>query len=69
MLAGEALGAAALAALDRLDQPAVVAVGDDQDLARLGQLGLGEHERARARERQRHDPVERPLEHAGCARS
>ena len=67
VLACEALGATALAALDRLDQTAVVAVGDDQDLARGGKLGLGENERARTRERQRHDPVERPFEH-GAAR-
>ena len=32
VLAGERLGASALAALDRLDQPLVMAVGDDQDL-------------------------------------
>ena len=42
----------------------VVAVGDDQDLARLRQLGLGQHERgARTGERQRHDSLERALEH------
>ena len=63
VLAGEALGAGALAALDRLDQPEVMAVGDDQDLARLGELGLGQHERgAGGGERQRDDALQRSLE-------
>ena len=63
VLTGEALGAAALPSLDRLDQPAVVAVGDDQDLSRGRELRLGQDERARPRKRERDDAVERPFEH------
>ena len=63
VLAADALGTGALAPLDRLDEPAVVALGDDQDLARLLELRLGEHERAGRGERQRHDAVERALQH------
>ena len=40
----------------------VMAVGDDQDVARRRQLGLGQHERAGASERQRDDALERALE-------
>ena len=63
VLAAEALGASPLAALDGVDQAEVVAVSHDQDVARFGQHGLGHDERARARERQRDDPLERALEH------
>lgn len=45
MLTREAFGPHALTALDRLDQPGVMTVGDHQDLARLRELGLCEHER------------------------
>ena len=62
VLAGQALGALALAALDRIDEADVVAVGDDEDVARGRQLGLGEHERARPGERQRDDALHRPHE-------
>ena len=62
VLAGERLGASTLPALDRLDQPLVVAVGDHEDLSRLRQLGLGQHHRVDAAERQRQDPVERAVE-------
>ena len=37
VLAPEPLGAGALPALDRVDQPEVVAVSEQQDVARLGQ--------------------------------
>ncbi len=62
MLASDAVGAGSLPVRDRLDQPEMMTVGDDQDLARLGQLGVLEDERARAGERQREDAVERALE-------
>jgi len=40
----------------------VVPVCDDQDLARFGQLGMLEDQRARAGERQRQDALQRALE-------
>ena len=63
VLAAEAFGAGALTALDRVEQTEVVAVSQQQDVARFRQHGLRHHERARARERQRDDPVEGTLEH------
>ena len=62
VLAGDAVGPGALTRFDRVDQPQMLPVGDDQDLARLPQLGVLEHERVGGRERQRQDGVERPLE-------
>src|SRR4051794_35578729 len=56
VLAGERLGAGALAQLDRLEHRAVLGVGEVQDAVRLGQLGLEQDERARRGERQREHP-------------
>ena len=46
----------------------MLVVRHDEDLARRRQLGLGQDERARRRERQRDDARERPLEHRAAGR-
>ena len=62
MLAGDALGSSALAPGNRLDQPQMLAVCDDQDLAGLRQLSVLEDERVGGGEREREYRVERALE-------
>src|SRR5919107_4347444 len=66
VLAGERLGARALAMFDRLEHPAVLDVGDVQDAVRFGQLGLEQDERAGRGEREREHPGVRGVERAAA---
>ncbi len=63
VLPGDPLGPCALPQLECLDHPLVVALGDDEDVARFGELGLGQHHRPGTGEGQRQGMLERALEH------